>query len=164
MPRDTRHSGLTVGLSLLAMGSWLAAPAAQAQDITCYLPMSFGTIMPCGAAGQVTISPSGTASATGCVSSVGGLQSNGACLISQAGGPTLSPLQISLTAPSIVLNNGAGGTMAVNDFNLETPGGGLVYTTTAFFLDLGIGATLNVGAGQAAGTYTGSFTVNVVLL
>jgi hypothetical protein len=66
-----------------------------------------------------------------------------------------------MAAPSYPVNNGAF-TMNVNNFDL---GGGPnnAHTVTvggAGTIDVNIGATLNVGAGQQIGTYTGSYTLN----
>ena len=53
--------------------------------------------------------------------------------------------------------------MNVNAFNIVTNAGGTGTTITAPFVDVPIGATLNVGASQASGTYTGNFGITAVL-
>ena len=54
--------------------------------------------------------------------------------------------------------------MSVTDFNIITNNGGPGATVSAApFVSIPVGATLNVGATQASGTYTGTFTINVIL-
>ena len=59
-------------------------------------------------------------------------------------------------------DTGAGVPMNVNAFNLVTNAGGTSETITlaATPSTFPLGATLNVGAGQVAGTYTGTYTVS----
>ncbi|MCM2343245.1 MAG: DUF4402 domain-containing protein [Alphaproteobacteria bacterium] len=66
----------------------------------------------------------------------------------------------------VVLDNGGGGTMAVEDFTwnfnaVTTTGDGTVALPAGAAAELSLGATLIVGANQAAGTYTDTLTINV---
>ena len=64
----------------------------------------------------------------------------------------------SITLPSSVnISNGAGGTMAVNNFTGSKASG----TLTAGADDFTVGGTLAVAANQASGEYTGTFAVTV---
>jgi hypothetical protein len=65
-----------------------------------------------------------------------------------------------ITLPtSIDINDGASHTMSIDNFLASdgTTGHALTSGTNEFY----VGATLNVGAGQQAGTYTGTFPVTV---
>ena len=53
--------------------------------------------------------------------------------------------------------------MSVTNVNIVTNSGGTGTTVTAPFLNVPIGATLNVGATQASGTYTGALGVTAIL-
>lgn len=151
-----------VGLSMLAMGAYIGTPGApRAQTVNCAFDLVFGSVIPCAGTGKITVEPTGSVSTSGCVTT-GGSQSQARCIIIQ--GFPIAPLQVSVTAPSYLLDNGGGDTMVVNGINLETPAGGLQYTFTDFFTSLDIGATLNVQANQPGGSYTGTFTVNAVFL
>lgn len=59
---------------------------------------------------------------------------------------------------STTLSNGAGGNMTVNTFTSSLGASSNLASNTA---TLKVGATLNVSGGQAAGTYTGTFSVRV---
>lgn len=88
-----------------------------------------------------------------------GLSSQGVFSLS---GSTGIAIELSMAAPSFTVSNGGGGSMNVNAFNLITNGGGAAATVTlaANPTTFPLGATLNVAAAQAAGTYSGVFTVN----
>lgn len=132
--------------------------------------LNFGDIFP-NAAGTVTVSPASIRTATG-----------GAVLITNPSNvPTsasFDTLRIGAGNPkywirlpadgTITLTNGTGGTMAVNNFVANVscanttgiaPGnsGGCPGAPSSFQ----VGATLSVGAAQAFGLYTGTFTVTV---
>jgi hypothetical protein len=74
-----------------------------------------------------------------------------------------------VTLPSSVnLTNSAGNTMALNTFTITSDGDSNPYNRllrndgTGLGLDtFGVGAKLNVGADQPAGTYSGTYVVNV---
>ena len=123
--------------------------------------LNFGSMSAGAAGGTVVINTAGARSTTGSVVGV-----TGAGLISQGvfyvNGSTGLPIDITVTSPAFTLTNG-GDTMTVNNFNLLTNAGGNSGTITlaANPTTFPIGATLNVGPAQAAGTYTGSYTINV---
>lgn len=132
--------------------------------------LNFGDIFP-NAAGTVTVRPAGVRTATG--GSV--LITNPLNIPTSASFDTLRvgvgnpKYWISLPANgTITISNGAGGTMAVNNFVASVscanttgiaPGnsGGCPSAPSSFQ----VGATLSVGAAQAFGLYTGTFNVTV---
>lgn len=134
--------------------------AAPAQNLNCFEDMIFGEIVPCGAAGTVTVRPDNT-TASSCVTVGGAPQSRARCIVTQSF--PFRPIQISLTAAAQTINDGGGNTMSVTNFNIITNAGGTNTTITAPFVNIPIGATLNVGGTQAEGTYTGTFGVTAVL-
>ncbi|MCB9989687.1 MAG: DUF4402 domain-containing protein [Rhodospirillales bacterium] len=157
----SKRSQKTIFLSLsaLALAGGLPDPAA-AQSLNCPQMMIFGDIIPCASANAVTVRPDGSRNVAGCLSAGGAPYSYARCVVTQT--PPLRPIQISVAASPGTISNGTT-TMTVNNFNLITNGGGKTATVTAFFVNVPIGAAMNVGSNQATGTYTGTFTVNAVL-
>lgn len=136
---------------------------AQSVDLNCSVPMVFGEIIPCGAAGSVVIRPDGSGAVATCVVMGSAPTSEGRCQITQGFAGGFRPMQIDITTPSISITSG-GNSMTVNNFNIITNSGGDSYVAPAGpFVDVPIGATLNVGATQASGTYNGTFNVMVTL-
>lgn len=143
---------LLVNLSLATILS-LAPDAAHAQSISCPQPLVFGEMVTCGAAGSVTVRPDGSTTSS-CVTVTGSPQSNGRCVVTQPFPP--QAVQISVSSPATAITQtSTGATMNVNSFNLITNAGGPTVTRTAPFINVPLGATLNVGATQASGRYEG---------
>lgn len=156
-----RAAASIAGGVLVTLGALTLAGPAAAQQINCAQMMMFGTIMPCPAsAGTVTINPSnGSASAApGCLV-LSPTTTQGRCVVVGQSFPLIT-MQISITAPAIDLVSGTN-KMVLNDFHLQSPGAGPVLTTTTAFLTVNVGATLNVGAAQPGGSYSGTVTVSV---
>jgi hypothetical protein len=150
-----------VALSMLAVTT-LFPEKAFAQTVNCNEPMDFGEIFSCAGTGTVTIHPEDGSPTTygGCISSAGAPTSFGRCFITQSF-PT-RPVQISVASATINVTAGANN-MSLDDFNIVTNAGGAATTITSLFVSVPIGATLHVGSGQTAGSYSGSFTLNVNL-
>lgn len=103
--------------------------------------------------------------------SAGGIRSatGGVVLLSSGNGSAASfrisgdpELTYGLTLPadgSATLANGTGQTMPISNFTSSPTGAGQL--NLSGFQDISIGATLNVGNGQAGGSYSGSFEVTV---
>ena len=123
--------------------------------------MNFGTVTTNGGAGTIVVDTFGGRTVTGTLVPIGGagLVSQGVFSISGSTGLAIS---MSMTNPTFTVNNGTGGVMNVNNFNMITNAGGsnttitLATSTETFPL----GATLNVSASQPEGTYIGNFTVS----
>jgi hypothetical protein len=149
-------------LGVLVPLSFIPKPANAMLTIaiTATVELNFGTMDVAGA-GTVVMNTTNGRSVTGGVTAItgAGLESSGVLSIS---GSTGLAIDLSMTAASYSVSNGGGATMAVNNFNLVTNAGGATETITLTSnpTNFPFGATLNVGAGQAAGTYTGTFTVN----
>lgn len=120
--------------------------------------LNFGEIITSGGAGTVTISTAGAPTLAGVSLTGGSPHQQGVMRV--LGNPA-AQVDVNIVPGAYFVTNGAV-TMPVTAFDLGagannpalvTIGGGGTY-------DLNIGATLGVGAGQQAGTYTGTFTVN----
>ncbi|QQG36912.1 MAG: DUF4402 domain-containing protein [Micavibrio aeruginosavorus] len=119
--------------------------------------LNFGAIIS-GGAGTVDVSTGGVGTPTG-VNLVpsSGLQQG----IMRIVGNAAALVDISMTAPSYAVSNGTA-TMNVNAFDIGN-GPGNAHTVTiggTNVVDVNVGATLNVGAAQSTGTYTGTYTMN----
>jgi hypothetical protein len=124
----------------------IAAPIAITQDTA----LAFGNIGPSAASGTVTISTAGAKSVTGGVTDLGGSAAAGEFTVTGASGASYSvtvPASVSLTGPgtamTATLTDDASGTLT---------GGSETFN---------VGATLSVGANQATGSYSGTYTVSV---
>lgn len=132
---------------------------ADAQNLNCFDNLIFGQIITCGAPGTVTVEPDNSQSET-CVTASGPF-SRARCVATQSF--PYRPFQIQITTTNPAISNGAQ-TMTITDFNVITNNGGPSATVSAApFVSIPVGATLNVGATQASGTYTGTFVISVIL-
>ncbi len=115
--------------------------------------LDFGTMVTTGTAGTVTVTPAGARSSVD-VDLLGGVPAAAAFDVTGEGNANYS-----ITVPSSTTLSSGGDTMTVDTFTDDAgasprlPGGG----SETF----NVGATLNVGATQAAGTYSGTFSVTV---
>lgn len=117
--------------------------------------LNFGDISESGG-GTVTVNTAGAITDSPGAVSVGGTIEQG--VIQTYGNPGD---QVDFTIPATAVLNNGGNTMVVDQFNLRTLGGGLTenITMTGTNTAIPVGGRLNVGAGQATGTYTGAVTV-----
>ena len=109
----------------------------------------------------MTIEPDGGMTTSGCLSPVGNTL-EGQCGLTGIVGTTL----ITVVGPG-ALTNGGTGNMVINNFMLQVSGSPTAVPSITVSaspsspnLNFGVGATLNVGATQAGGTYTGTYTIN----
>lgn len=178
LPR-VRAAGLAIGLLLaLAPASALAATQTLAQTgvviddpitVIGVEDMNFGQIAARANPGTVTLSPGATASCA----TTGGLTRTGICRAARFDGDVtfLFTLQVQRPTPNRIDLTGPGGaTMRVRDFTFSGGPGMLDLGQSGAnrrFLVLNLsgnytvyaGATLEVGAYQAPGLYTGTFQV-----
>jgi len=145
----------------LSLGTFMAVFPAEAysQSLNCPSPLIFGQIITCGSAGSVTVRTDNT-STSSCVT-VSGPISRARCIVTQSF--PFRPIQFSIDATSFTITNGTSN-MSVDNFRMLAGSAPCCTTTqTVPVLDVPIGATLNVGAAQADGLYTGSFGVTAIL-
>jgi Domain of unknown function (DUF4402) len=118
--------------------------------------LNFGDVVPSGVAGTVTVTPAAVRTAAG-----GASLGNGAAVTAAAftvGGQGSATYAITLPAAAVTLTAGAN-TMTVDTFTSNPSGTGLL--SGGGSQTLNVGANLNVGAAQATGTYSGTFSVTV---
>lgn len=144
--------------------AWAATPAQActvgANSVTTTRDLSFGAIVS-GPAGLVTVSPAGVRSATGGAVILGTSQfAQAASAEFAVCSATDATVTFSLPASAAMDRSGGGGTMSVTDFTSNPPSGAMSVTTLGQST-LAVGATLNVGSNQAAGSYSGTFAVTV---
>ena len=112
--------------------------------------MAFGTMLTTGTAGTVTVTPAGARSSVN-VDLFGGFPTAASFDVTGEGANTYS-----ITLPSSATLTSGGNTMTVDTFNHDA---GATPTLAGGSDTFNVGATLNVGATQAAGTYSGTFSV-----
>lgn len=168
---------LLMGTALVSLSSYQANAATGTGSMSAIIltpivvanqqTLHFGSLTVGGTAGTVAVDTAGTRGApTGSVTAVtgAGLEQEGILRITAATGVVMD---ITMQAgPHTVDDVGAGVAMVVDSFNLLTAAGGSGPVTAsivgpATFVDVPVGARLNVGANQLAGTYTGTYTVDV---
>lgn len=165
-PRDKfaatiKQGPLMVALSVLAVSAAGTHRQAWGANLVC-TPIDFGTFVACPLnAGTVVVSPAGvTTPSPGCLTQLGAGK-RAQCLLTGETG-----VRVITAASPITLNSGANN-MTVNAFRFsaDTPPLGPALTLTATIgssspvLNFYVGATLNISAGQAGGSYTGTYTI-----
>lgn len=168
-----------LGAAFVALSAAMAAVPAHADvepgtaEITVVRPLSFviddnldfGSVIPSNVAGVVTMTPTGARTATNGIIIVG----NGHKAASFAGQGTFNQrVDISLGANSIFIN-GPGPRMRVRTFVIGSTPTAILTTAPARFrigavngiFFFPIGATLEVGANQAPGFYTGTWSITL---
>lgn len=121
--------------------------------------LQFGS-MAAPAAGTVTVDTTGVRTSTGGVVLITG-STVSAANFSMSTTPYnctgRALVVVTVTSPATLTHATLGTTMIVNNFVTNPAAGGAFDPT----VPLAVGATLNVGAAQAPGTYTGTFIVTV---
>ena len=114
--------------------------------------LAFGTMLTTGTAGTVTVTPAGARSSVD-VDLLGGFPAAAAFDVTGEWANTYS-----ITLPSSATLTSGGDTMTIDTFNHDAGG---TPTLSGGSDTFNVGATLNVGATQAGGTYSGTFSVTV---
>ena len=121
--------------------------------------LDFGNIATTGVAGTVIINPeTDTISATGGALLVGGGTPHAAQFTGAAQGNNVVIIRVP-KQPVTLTRAGGTETMIANNFTLQGLDKRAVAARIAF--DFKVGATLNVNANQAEGTYVGTFDVSI---
>lgn len=147
-------AAMTAGSAMAADATGTAnASIVQAIAISEDTQMSFGSVSPSTtASGTVVLSATGGTTDSNVTRLSGGTAAAGAFTVTGGTGATYA---LTLPASDVTLTSG-GDTMTAGSFTSNSSG-----TLTGGSESFGVGATLNVGISQAAGTYTGSYTVTV---
>jgi hypothetical protein len=118
--------------------------------------MDFGAIVPGPAPGSVTVDATdGTISSSGGVAATAGGHERGRFV---GGGSEGQQITLTLSAPP-TLDDGNGNTMPMTALTMDGPTVRTIGPDLAF--DVYIGGTLDVGANQTPGAYSGTFTLTV---
>jgi hypothetical protein len=161
-------AGAAIAVALLGTTPALAATAPMSSKALLLKPLtltkqsdlSFGTIIPSGSGDFVTIDAD-TGART---SATAGLVPTDPGFRARFASSGLNNQQVFLyTSPPGNLSDGAGHTLAVTSLSLDNSGIPVRTLTPAsqvFFV--GIGGTIYVGANQAEGTYSGTFTLTAI--
>ncbi|MGA3287283.1 MAG: DUF4402 domain-containing protein [Bacteroidota bacterium] len=155
---------LLIGLSANALAANPSASASASATAVIVTPisisqsgnnLSFGNIVASVAGGTVVVDPSGTPSYSGVsVPSTPGTITAAAFSVTGSAGLTYA-----ITLPGSATLNSGGNSMTLGTFTSSPSATGTLDGSGAQALT--VGATLTVGASQAAGTYTGTFSVTV---
>lgn len=125
-------------------------------------PLNFGGMISGATAGTVVFNPSTSVrTPSGGVSLPAGLAASPTVAIFNVTGEKGKGYTITLPTAPVTITKSGGGTMTVTAF---TSSKGLSSTLDASSGtdSFNVGATLNVGANQAVGVYTGTYTVQVI--
>jgi len=129
--------------------------------------LAFGTIMPCGSqSGTVTVlAASGNRTTSGCISTVTGPALLGQIRVEPDQNDTGDEVVLSISVPPTV-SNGTGRTMTASPIKLHDTNGGPSLTAPITLTGdararYDVGGSLNVGANQGAGSYSGTVTILV---
>jgi hypothetical protein len=149
---------LTLGLGATAANATVGSGTAQANIVSAIqifedAGLNFGTIVPAASGATVVIN---TTNGKSCGA---GLTCSGASVSGalHATGTANQAVTIA-TAASTSLSDGGTNTMSVTGIAPSISSGNLGASSR---IDFTVGATLNVGASQAAGVYTGNYSVTV---
>jgi hypothetical protein len=142
-PRTALPASQT-GHAAVAIGEFIAIVENKQID--------FASMVPTAAGGAVVLSTAGGLAAPGGFVMIGTPTAGAFTASSFAGFPAVVTFGASTT-----LSDGAGHTMALGSFTSNAPAN----FNGSGSLPFNVGATLTVGANQAPGTYTGTYTVTV---
>lgn len=143
-------------LSSATTSSSVTATVVPAITLTKNVDMDFAKVVSGASGGTVVLSTAGARSATGGATLANGTGAAAASFT--VGGDPSATYTITLPA-SVVINDGGSNNMTVNTFTSNPSGTGAL--SGGGSQTLSVGATLQIGASQPSGTYTGTFNVTV---
>jgi hypothetical protein len=132
-----------------------SAAIVAAISISNTADLDFGQVVAGGSSGTVVMSTAGSRSATG-GTTLGSSAGSGAASFTVSGDPNAS---YTITLPGSAVLSSDGDDMIINNFTSNPSGNGTIGGGGSQVL--GVGATLQVGASQPAGSYSGSFNVTI---
>ena len=155
--RPVRTAG-SLALSALLLFAGREVCAQQVGTLTNTRGLDFGKFV-AGTGGTVVMSPAGARSRTGGVILLNSASANSASFAvgKSGGGKPLKTVSFSLPSDSAVRLTSGSNSMAVTTF-VSSPAAGISNNMSST-PTVTVGATLQVGANQAPGTYSGSFSL-----
>lgn len=142
----------TAMILLMAMPGWAAEISISATD-----HLVFGSFA-AGSGGTITVTPSGSCSAGGNVILINSNCSRAEFLVT---GDSNATYLIELPGDDFVVLTGPGNDMVISSFVSNPAAGANGLLNASGSQSISVGGTLNVGSNQAAGSYSGSFSVIV---
>lgn len=123
-------------------------------------PLDFADVSPSGCPGTVSVDQkNGAVTTTGCIAGTSGIASR--ARIRVVGGQASAGDKVFIRVPASATISSGGDNMSVTSFLLNAgPGRATITMNGNKTTTVEIGATLNVGGGQAGGTYTGAGSVS----
>ena len=169
MSKILRYAAAGMALASLGVASTANAATSDTADVTAEIltalsvavdpadnTLDFGQIAPGATAATIVVAPDGTLTG-GCPTQVICAGSTNAPSFDVVGNPN-ALVYVTFTNASETLSNGTD-SMTVDTFT--TDGGGQLTLDGAGAGEFSVGGSLDVGASQAAGVYTGTLEVNV---
>jgi len=132
-----------------------SASIVSAISIVRNVDLDFGQVVAGGSPGTVVMTPVGSRSATG-GATLGSFSSAAAASFTVSGDPDAA---YSITLPISATLTSGGDTMILNNLTSNPSGAGVIGGGGSQVLN--VGGTLQVGASQPSGAYSGSFNVMV---
>jgi len=143
-------SGAAHAASVTASASaTIATPIAISQTTA----MNFGTVVASAATGTAVLATNSALTVTGGVQALGGTPAAAAFSVTGQSGATFA-----ITLPTTATLTSGANTMSLGTFAHSA---GATPTLTGGSSAFNVGATLSVGANQAAGAYSGTYAVTV---
>ncbi len=152
---------LTIGNKVEASSSSGTATAVIADPTGAGVvsDLAFGTLVPAATAGTVIISTTDIRTKTGNLILVNSVYHSALFILS---GTVNRTYNITLPKNKVVtIRNAANASMAVNNFSENAHGGGSHKFDASGHASFNVGGTLEVGANQPPGVYTGTFIVDI---
>ena len=169
MSKILRYAAAGMAMASLGVASTANAATSDTADVTAEIltalsvavdpadnTLDFGQIAPGASAATIVVAPDGTMTG-GCPTQVICAGSTNAPSFDVVGNPN-ALVYVTFTNASETLSNGTD-SMTVDTFT--TDGGGQLTLDGAGAGEFSVGGSLDVGASQAAGVYTGTLEVNV---
>lgn len=128
-----------------------SATIAQPISVAQTTPLNFGSVTTSAATGTIEITPAGAVNYLGGVANFGGTPTPATFAVNGEGA-----LAFNVTLPTTATLTSGANSMVVNTFTHNAPA-----ALTGGVANFQVGATLNVGANQPSGNYTGTYTITV---
>jgi len=147
-----------------ALGASITTQCNSALTVTYVSPLVFGSIVPGGAPGTVTVDATGAATASG-VTLLPSSVTSAASFSMSTGSVNCKTQSMTISVVSPATLTSGSNTMAVSFPTppVTAPASGAQFGVNGAPVTLYVGGTLTIGANQLPGYYSGPFTVTVTI-
>jgi hypothetical protein len=165
-PRAAIPILLAAAVLLFASSSIASAQTCNASNdpsiaIARTAELRFGQLIATGSVGTAVIdAATGARTVTGGVVAAGGAYNAGGFAVLLCGNPGPKRFDVLLPAGAVTITSAGGATMTVDTWT-ASPGTNKLSGSTSSVTPFTVGGTLHVGANQAQGIYSGTFSVTV---